>query len=51
VLVDTFYRYYELHSQSCKVFFEGDDESYEAQSDCCTFIPRKNNKKTGLERA
>jgi hypothetical protein len=28
----------------------GDDESYEAQSGCCTFVPRKNNMKTGLKR-
>lgn len=48
---DVFCHLYELHSQTWKVFTEGgDDESYEAQSGCCTFVPRKNNKKIGLKR-
>lgn len=49
-LTHAFCRLYELHSQGHKVFFEGDDEPYEAQSGCCIFVPRCNNKKAGLKR-
>lgn len=50
VLVDDFCRLYELHPQGRKVYIAGEVEPYEAQSGCCTFVPRRNNKKTGLER-
>lgn len=50
ISTDAFCRLYELHPQARKVFLEGEEEPYEAQSGCCTFVPRRNNKKTGLKR-
>lgn len=45
VSVDAFCRLYELHPQSRKISLAGEEEPCEAQSGCCTFVPRKNNKK------
>ncbi|RLM61269.1 putative retrotransposon protein [Panicum miliaceum] len=47
---DTFCRFYELHPQGRKISFEGEDEFYNAQSGCCTFVPRRNNKVLKLDR-
>ena len=49
VSVDAFCRLYELHCQGQKIL-EGEIEPSEAQNACCTFVPRKNNKKAKLER-
>ena len=50
VSVDAFCRLFELHCQPHKVFVDDDEEESEVQNGCCTFVPRKANKKTGLER-
>ena len=50
VSVDAFCRLYEFHCQGRRIFEEGEVEPSEAQNACCTFVPRKNNKKTKLER-
>lgn len=50
VSVDAFCRLFELHPQGQKITFEGEDELFEAQSGCCTFMPRCGNKKAGLRR-
>lgn len=50
VSADTSCRFYELHPQSRKISFEGEDEVFNAQSGCCTFIPRRGNKALKLDR-
>ena len=50
VSVDAFCRLFELHCQPRKVFVDDDEEESEAQNGCCTFVPHKPNKKTGLEK-
>jgi hypothetical protein len=50
VSADGFSRLFELHCQDRKILEEGETEPSEAQNACCTFIPRKNNKKAKLER-
>lgn len=50
VSANAFCRYYELHPQSRKVSFEDDDKVYNAQSGCCTFVPRKGNNNLKLDR-
>jgi hypothetical protein len=47
---DTFCRFYELHPQGWKIFFEGEDEIYSVQSGCCTFVLGRNNKVLKLDR-
>ena len=50
VSVDAFCRLFQLHCQPRKVYADDDTELSEVQNGCCTFIPRKPNKKTGLEK-
>jgi hypothetical protein len=50
ICADAFCRLYELHPQGRNVRFEGEDETYSAQSRCCTFVPRRNNKTLKIER-
>ena len=50
ITVDAFYQLYELHCQGRKVLEDGEVELSEVQNTCSTFVPRKNNKKAGLER-
>ena len=50
VSVDAFCRPFQLHCQPRKVFVDDDDEESEVQNECCTFVPRKSNKKTGLTK-
>ena len=50
VSVDAFCRLFQLHCQPRKVFVDDDDEESEVQNGCCTFVPRKSNKKTGLTK-
>ena len=50
ISVDAFCRLFELHCQPRKVCVDSDTEPCEVQNGCCTFVPRKNNKKIGLER-
>ena len=47
---DAFCRLYELHPQGRKISFEGENQVYIAQSGCCTFVPRRNNKTLRIER-
>ncbi|RLN00202.1 putative retrotransposon protein [Panicum miliaceum] len=47
---DAFCRFYELHPQGQKISFEGEEEIYNAQSSCCTFVTRRNNKVLKLDR-
>ena len=47
---DAFCRLFQLHCQPRKVFVDDDDEESEVQNGCCTFVPRKSNKKTGLTK-
>lgn len=47
---DAFCRFFKLHPQGRKVCFEDEDEVYIAQSGCCTFVPRRNNKALKLDR-
>jgi hypothetical protein len=47
---DAFSRYYELHPQGRKISFKGEEEIYNAQSGCCTFVPRRNNKVLKLDQ-
>jgi hypothetical protein len=47
---NTFCRFYELHPQGWKIFFEGEDEIYSVQSGCCTFVLGRNNKVLKLDR-
>jgi len=49
VSVDAFCRLFQLHCQPRKVFVDDDKES-EVQNGCCTFVPHKSNKKTGLTK-
>ena len=49
VSVDAFCRLFELHCQGRKIIEEGEAEPSEAQNACCTFVPRKNNKKAKLQ--
>jgi len=48
--MDALCRLFQLHCQPRKVYVNDDIELSEVQNGCCTFIPRKPNKKTGLER-
>ena len=48
--VDAFCRLFQLHCQPRKVFVDDDDEESEVQNGCCTFVPRKSNKKTSLTK-
>jgi hypothetical protein len=50
VSVDAFCRLFELHCQPSKVYVDDDTELSEVQNGCCTFVPRKPNKKTGLQK-
>jgi hypothetical protein len=50
VSVDAFYRLFKLRCQARKIIEEGKVEPSEAQNACCTFVPRKNNKKAKLQR-
>ena len=49
ISVDAFCRHYEMHSQGRKLTFEDEDKVYPAQSDCFTFLPRRNNKAWKIE--
>ena len=45
VSVDAFCILYELHPQGRRVTFDDEEDAvYTAQSGCCTFVPRRNNK-------
>jgi hypothetical protein len=46
---DTFCRFYELHPQGWKISFKGEEEIYNVQSRCYTFVPRRNNKVLRLD--
>ena len=46
ILVDAFYCLYELHCQSRKIFIDSEDLC-EAQSGCCTFVPRRATRRLG----
>jgi len=48
VSVDAFCRLFQLHCQPRKVYVDDDAELSEVQNGCCTFVPRKPNKRTGL---
>ena len=48
--VDAFCRLFQLHCQPRKVYVDEDTELSEVQNGCCTFVPHKPNKKTGLEK-
>ena len=48
--VDAFCRLFQLYCQPRKVFVDEDDEESEVQNGCCIFVPRKPNKKVGLEK-
>ena len=48
--MDAFCRLFQLHCQPRKVYVDDDDELSEVQNGCCTFVPRKPNKRTGLEK-
>ena len=50
VSVDAFCRLFQLHCQPRKVFVDDDEKESEVQNGCCTFVPRKSNKKTGLSK-
>jgi len=45
VSVDAFCRLFQLHCQPRKVYVDDDSELSEVQNGCCTFVPRKPNKK------
>jgi len=45
VSVDAFCRLFQLHYQACKVYVYEDTELSEVQNGCCTFVPRKPNKR------
>jgi len=47
VSVDAFCRLFQLHCQPRKVYVDDDAELSEVQNGCCTFVPRKPNKRTG----
>ena len=48
--MDAFCRLFELHCQPRKVYVDDDIELSEVQNGCCTFVPHKPNKKSGLEK-
>ena len=48
--MDAFCRLFQLHCQPRKVYVDDEVELSEVQNGCCTFVPRKPNKKTGLEK-
>jgi len=50
VSVDAFCRLFQLHCQPRKVYVDDDAELSEVQNGCCTFVPRKPNKRTGLAK-
>src|SRR6185312_1588389 len=50
VSVDAFCRLFELHCQPRKVYVDSKVELSEVQNGCCTFVPRKANKKAGVKR-
>ena len=50
VLVDAFCKLFLFHCQSRKVYVDSDTEPREVQNGCCTLVPRKANKKVGLEK-
>ena len=48
--MDAFCRLFQLHCQPRKVYVDDEVELSEVQNGCCTFVPRKPNKRTGLEK-